>query len=156
MDISPCSEQNATDPKKTQSEPQQKAQAQESTGTLAPKYSKVKTIPHEKVDALCAWHFGSDRGCHFAARDAEDDVEFQQYKGIEREEKEDPLEEADRLNGIVWKGTLFFSASASRIWRSKAAPLDGLKAGWSEWRSVRGAGSIMIFHCVQKSTRAGW
>ena len=65
-----------------------------------------------------------------------------QIKGRRSEDHEQSLSEADRLNGIQWKGSLAFYCSAARKFgfdatdgglRSIGDPNAKHRAGWNEW-----------------------
>jgi hypothetical protein len=53
-------------------------------------------------------------------------VIYYQMKDPKVEVLPQPVSEADRLNGIEWKGTTAFVPGASRIWNTE-------KKGWSDW-----------------------
>jgi hypothetical protein len=74
--------------------------------------------------------FSKRSGLHFG----EIDISYWQYKGFSWKLKEDPLTEADRLNGIQWHGTLDIKA---RVYREYSRAF-GDSESWSAWRNFSG------------------
>lgn len=58
-----------------------------------------------------------------------------------------PVSEADRLNGIEWKGSTAFRPEASRIWGTE-------KKGWFDWQ--RGPGGVPELSHGMKKMKGTW
>ncbi|HVF71864.1 MAG TPA: YARHG domain-containing protein [Chthoniobacterales bacterium] len=66
------------------------------------------------------------------------------------------LNEADRLNGVEWEGTVAFYRSAERRFAFESSAggvrLDPYRVGWNEWRSPN-AGAISVYRLKRQNGR---
>jgi hypothetical protein len=61
---------------------------------------------------------------------------YQQRKGIRPVVERHPLTEADQLNGLSWKGRVYFNEAAEREYYFREAPRmfrPSTKKGWNDW-----------------------
>jgi hypothetical protein len=74
-------------------------------------------------------------------------VIYYQMKGPKVEVLPQPMSEADRLNGIEWKGSTAFVPAASRIWNTD-------KKGWSDWG--KGAWGVPDLNYGMNKVKGAW
>lgn len=76
-----------------------------------------------------------------------DYVIYYQMKDPKVEVLPQPVSEADRLNGIEWKGSTAFIPVASRIWNTE-------KKGWSDWG--KGAWGVPELNYGMNKAKGAW
>ncbi|MCA1617781.1 MAG: hypothetical protein LC795_00395 [Acidobacteria bacterium] len=74
-------------------------------------------------------------------------VIYYQMKDPKVEVLPQPVSEADRLNGVEWKGSTAFIPTASRIWSTE-------KKAWSEWG--KGAWGVPELNYGMKKAKGAW
>jgi hypothetical protein len=77
----------------------------------------------------------------------DDYVIYYQMKDPKVEVLPQPVLEADRLNGIEWKGSTAFIPEASRIWNTE-------KKGWLEWG--KGAWGVPELNYGMNKAKGAW
>jgi len=77
----------------------------------------------------------------------DDYVIYYQMKDPKVEVLPQPVSEADRLNGIEWKGSTAFIPEASRIWNTE-------RKGWSDWGN--GAWGVPELNYGMKKVNGAW
>lgn len=77
----------------------------------------------------------------------DDYVIYYQMKDPKVEVLAQPVSEADRLNGIEWKGSTAFIPAASRIWNTE-------RKGWSDWG--KGAWGVPDLNYGMNKTKGAW
>jgi hypothetical protein len=77
----------------------------------------------------------------------DDYVIYYQMKDPKVQVLPQPMSEADRLNGIEWKGSTAFIPAASRIWNTE-------KKGWSDWG--KGAWGVPDLNYGMNKAKGAW